>query len=378
MEHSWIKRKSTVFLILATYLISIVNPVSAVAAILKKGTSGVDVRELQDDLKALGYFQVNSTGYYGSITQSSVLRFQKVNNLKVDGIVGPQTLACVDAKLAAIEQSSQDKENQEEDGQEDVLGDEQGNEQGNGNNPDVLMKGIRSGKVTALQKDLKLIGFFTGEVTGYFGNETENAVLEFQKGNGVKPDGIAGPETLREITNLIKRAGGSPSRSESNRDVNYLYNWFDGAEDIFERGTVATVTDVDTGLSFKVKRTYGTNHADCEPLTANDTAKMKKAYGGTWSWVRRAIIVDVDGTKMAASMNGMPHAGLEKYAAGKYVSGRAGGFGYGYNYDSVKNNDFNGHFCIHFVKSRTHGSNKVDTKHQEAVQKAAKWAKLNY
>ena len=38
---------------------------------------------------------------------------------------------------------------------------------------------------------------------------------------------------------------------------------------------------------------------------------------------------------------------------------------------AIKDNDFDGHFCIHFYASRTHGGNRVDERHQNMVLKAA-------
>lgn len=127
-----------------------------------------------------------------------------------------------------------------------------------------------------------------------------------------------------------------------------LIDWWNGGiQSIFARGTVATVTDVDTGISWQVKRSGGTNHADVQPLTADDTAKMKQAYNGKWSWDRHAIWVTIGGVRYAASMNGMPH-----------------GTG------SITTNNFDGHHCIHFLNSRTHTGNRLDAAHQSAVQKA--------
>ena len=123
--------------------------------------------------------------------------------------------------------------------------------------------------------------------------------------------------------------------------------WTSNIQSVFSRGTVATVTDVKTGISWQVKRRGGTNHADVEPLTASDTAKMKQAYGGSWSWTRRAIWVTINGKKYAASMNGMPH-GVQ----------------------SITNNNFSGHHCIHFLNSRTHTGNRLDSAHQAAVKAA--------
>lgn len=128
--------------------------------------------------------------------------------------------------------------------------------------------------------------------------------------------------------------------------------WNSDIRSIFSVGTVATVTDVETGIAWYEKRFGGTNHADTQPVSATDTAAMKTAVGGTWSWQRRAVFVTINGVNYAASMNCMPHGS-----------------------DSVPNNDFNGHHCIHFTNSRTHGGNKVCPLHQAAIKKAAK-AKL--
>ncbi len=124
--------------------------------------------------------------------------------------------------------------------------------------------------------------------------------------------------------------------------------WKSDIQTKFPRGGTVTVTDVDTGLAWKEQRRGGTNHADVQPVTAADTAALKQAYGGTWSWNRRAIFVTINGENYAASMNGMPHGG-----------------------GSITDNDFNGHHCIHFTNSRTHGSNRVCALHQAAIKKAA-------
>lgn len=124
--------------------------------------------------------------------------------------------------------------------------------------------------------------------------------------------------------------------------------WRD-VDEIFPRYAVATVADLDTGLEFGVQRRGGSYHADAQPLTAEDTEVMKKIYNGKWSWKRRAVTIQLrNGKKIAASMNGMPH-------------------GQG----AIKRNNFNGHFCIHFADSRTHGSKKVDLAHQIMIWKSA-------
>lgn len=59
--------------------------------VLQFGMSGSAVKKLQDALKQKGYFYANSTGYYGKITERSVINFQRDYGLIIDGIAGPQT-----------------------------------------------------------------------------------------------------------------------------------------------------------------------------------------------------------------------------------------------------------------------------------------------
>ncbi len=124
---------------------------------------------------------------------------------------------------------------------------------------------------------------------------------------------------------------------------------WDEVDELFPKYCEASVIDLDSGLHFRVQRRGGTFHADVQPLSAADTAVMKKIYDDEWSWKRRAVIVELDnGRKIAASMNGMPH-----------------GLG------NIEGNNFDGHFCIHFKDSKTHGSRKVDTAHQLMIWKSA-------
>lgn len=57
---------------------------------LKKGSKGPDVKSMQQLLKKLGY-TIATDGIFGNDTEKVVIRFQKVNNLAADGIVGANT-----------------------------------------------------------------------------------------------------------------------------------------------------------------------------------------------------------------------------------------------------------------------------------------------
>lgn len=59
---------------------------------LKKGTKGNEVIELQNRLKAEGFFTTNSTGYFGDITLKAVKAYQKAHKLPQTGLVGHLTI----------------------------------------------------------------------------------------------------------------------------------------------------------------------------------------------------------------------------------------------------------------------------------------------
>ena len=60
----------------------------------------------------------------------------------------------------------------------------------------VLKRGSpRTEDVKTLQARLQDLGYYTGEIDGQFGNGTEEAVIDFQRANGLEADGIVGEET---------------------------------------------------------------------------------------------------------------------------------------------------------------------------------------
>jgi hypothetical protein len=108
-----------------------------------------------------------------------------------------------------------------------------------------------------------------------------------------------------------------------------------------------TVIDIESGRSFRVQRRAGRDHTDVQPLTKKDTKIMKQIFGGKWTWKRRAILVQVDDYLIPASMHGMPHGA------------------------GVIQNNFPGHFCIHFYGSSTHKSEHMDYSHKLMILKSA-------
>jgi len=68
---------------------------TAQAATYRRGSSGEQVRVIQDKLKRWGYYDGAVDGIFGSATEKAVRYFQRTNGLAEDGIVGKNTLAAL-------------------------------------------------------------------------------------------------------------------------------------------------------------------------------------------------------------------------------------------------------------------------------------------
>ncbi|MBB5172521.1 LysM peptidoglycan-binding domain-containing protein [Texcoconibacillus texcoconensis] len=127
-----------------------------------------------------------------------------------------------------------------------------------------------------------------------------------------------------------------------------LLDWWTEGRYVFPIGKDATITDFQTGRTFRVRHTMGGNHADAEPLTSSDAQTMREIWGGNFTWTPRAIIISVDGRRLAAAMHSFPHADQD-----------------------IRNNNYNGHFCIHFLNSTRHNDGLVQESMQRQVRIAA-------
>lgn len=65
--------------------------------VLEKGKRGSEVTALQRKLQTAGYFDGPVTGYFGSLTQTAVIAFQKANNIVPDGVVDISTIEALDS-----------------------------------------------------------------------------------------------------------------------------------------------------------------------------------------------------------------------------------------------------------------------------------------
>ena len=284
---------------------------------LRKGATGSAVKDLQTKLKKLGFYNASIDGDYGDTTVAAVKAFQKKYNLTADGVAGSETLKKLDSAYKNADSNTSTDD-------------------------DSLRKGATGTAVKTLQTNLKKLGFYTAYVDGSFGATTESAVKAFQRKYGLTADGVAGSATLKKIESAVASASSGKITTER-------LDWFNGGKNVIPNGAVFQIKDVSTGLIFSARRQSGGNHMDAEPLTAEDTAILKKINGGTFSWRRRAVLVKYNGHVYAASIYSEPHGT-----------------------NTILDNNFDGQFCLHFYGSKTHGTDRVDADHQKCVEQAMK------
>lgn len=100
----------TIFISIFVYALTFTNTAYAgyysEGITLRQGMRTSEVYNLQEDLKALGYFHVNSTGYFGRLTYQAVINYQRDKNISVDGIVGAVTSRHIKQDLVVLKAKS--------------------------------------------------------------------------------------------------------------------------------------------------------------------------------------------------------------------------------------------------------------------------------
>ena len=289
----------------------------------RPGDKGETVRKVQKRLIALGYLSGSADGDYGNMTKNAVMEFQRKNGLSVTGTVNSSTMSRLNSGDARRANSSS-------------------------STGGTCQRGDSGEAVRKVQKRLIALGYLSGYADGDFGSMTKDAVIAFQKRNGLSATGAVNSNTLAKLNSSSAKRAVSDS-SSSGKGTERL-SWFSGGSNIIPKGATFKVKDCWTGKVFTCRRWSGYNHMDSEPLTRSDANTMQNIYGH-WSWRRRPILVKYNGHVYAASMNGMPHGT-----------------------STIGNNGFDGHFCIHFYKSMTHESSQVDSQHQDCVAQAMNYS----
>ncbi len=177
------------------------KPTSTPFTSLKNGSTGDEVRKMQQRLKTLGYLKGSADGDFGDATEQAVRDFQANNGLTVDGKAGTATLNKLysDSARKAPTATATPKVTAKPTNTPKPTAKPT-------NTPKAddldyyLQDGSSGARVKTLQNRLIELGWMTGSASGSYGHATEYAVRAFQKRyNNLWDDGIAGPDTLKAL-----------------------------------------------------------------------------------------------------------------------------------------------------------------------------------
>ena len=226
------------------------------------------------------------------------------------------------------------------------------NNGGSGNTGSSYTIGSTGSTVTYIQTALTALEYYDRQITGHYGRYTKDAVRAFQRDNNLTADGVCGAVTLAAIQ---KAYSGSSSATTTYNATVYKLDWSYMKSNAtalgIARGASIKLTDLTTGKSLNVHVQSTGNHIDAEPLTSADTTTLCEIYGvstpNAISYKRRPMMITTSAGQFLCSIYGQPHGAQD-----------------------ITNNGYEGQFCLHFVNSKTHGTNRVDEDHQNAINTA--------
>lgn len=287
---------------------------------LRSGDSGDDVKNVQTRLKALGYYTGTVDGKYGSGTVAAIVTFQTQNGLKADGAAGSGTYSVLFSDSAKEYTKTETTTPTATPAATPSR---------------TLRSGDTGDDVKSLQTQLKSLGYYTGTVDGKYGSGTVSAVVAFQKNNNLTMDGVAGSGTYKVLySSSAKNAsdtsssGSSATATAPDKSKIKLMHWYNEVKPILKGKSSIYVYDPETKIGFTLHLYSLGRHADVEPMTADDTAKMMEAFGGVATWTPKFVYVLLpDGQWTVATMHNVAHGG-----------------------QSIKDNNFDGQNCVHFLR----------------------------
>lgn len=198
---------------------------------LGPGQRSAAVRQLQTRLRQLGFFKTTPTGFYGPITSRAVRAFQQAAGLTATGRATPETLRAIETRLAAQpanprstnarstntpptdRQAVSPRSTQPTPTQPATPVNPPDRPPIRPLNPDyqALKPGDSGDRVTALQDQLRALGFLKARSTGFYGDITQAAVTAFQRSRQLPATGQASPATLRALFGVSNGSQPSPS-----------------------------------------------------------------------------------------------------------------------------------------------------------------------
>ncbi len=176
---------------------------------LSFGSSGEDVKRVQEHLTTLGYYFGKISGNYLEGTTSAINTFQERNGLEPTGEADVETQKLLYSGTAVPKVTPKAKATLSPDEDMGDINDVVMVEDGANNDPSLeqndyskkLMRGAKGEEVKEVQKRLTELGFYSGPISGNYMNQTMEGVRKFQEMNGLKVDGVTGESTWNVMFN---------------------------------------------------------------------------------------------------------------------------------------------------------------------------------
>ncbi len=314
---------------------------------LRMGDSGEKVEELQRTLRVLELYDYpEKEGVFGSGTRNAVMRFQREHNLDITGVADNVTLDEIDSALDEYYPLIHYTR--------------------------VMRLKTVGEDVKSLQRLLKSMGYYASRPDGIYNANTASAVRTFQFDYGMSVDGIVNERLAVKINSVAislrpfhekveneRVAAEAAAKAEDIAVGESAYHTdavkmqWSAINQLWRVGKSMRITDLESGDTIVMRRTGGLNHADVEPVTKEDTEKLKKLFGDRWSWSRKPVIINFSYITSAASICGMPHGE-----------------------EDIFGNGVEGHFCMHFFESTNDDiNNEIDKEHQHAIDIASHYVR---
>ncbi|MEA5618693.1 peptidoglycan-binding protein [Cronbergia sp. UHCC 0137] len=188
--------------------------------VLRLGSKGSKVRQLQEILQALNLNPGPIDGDFGQRTLASVNRFQQQQGLTRDGVVGPRTQNALNKSIEQVTQETIQSDSKPIIQKPDISSDSSNKLQVLGvqmlTGNEILRLGSKGSKVRQLQEILKALNLDPGQIDGDFGQKTLASVKRFQQQQGLTPDGVVGPRTQNALNQFIQNSDQKTETVKSN------------------------------------------------------------------------------------------------------------------------------------------------------------------
>jgi peptidoglycan hydrolase-like protein with peptidoglycan-binding domain len=158
------------------------------------------VSNAQEQLKNDGYYNGRIDGIDGTMTHAAIRKYQRDNNLTVNGRLDRATRNKLGVQTTGEASRSAEPNESNQSGQSNPSSQNNqssdANRVSNQNSSNSSSTMVSSATVSAAQRHLKKMGFYSGDVNGNMSSETRSAIREYQKNSNLNVTGQLDPATL--------------------------------------------------------------------------------------------------------------------------------------------------------------------------------------